>query len=146
MKLKALVVDDSRIMRTMVMRLLGESKLAEFEFVEAEDGADALRKFTANVPDIAFVDWNMPNMNGIDFVHKVRSNRETRHVPVVMVTSERTMGKMQDALDRAGASAYICKPFTVEELKQKLTKLIAAMPEKKEKPAGFFGKLMGDGA
>ncbi|MBI5878014.1 MAG: response regulator [Chloroflexi bacterium] len=144
MKLKALVVDDSRVMRTMVMRMLGEAKLAEFEFIEAEDGVDALHKFSPESVDIAFVDWNMPNMSGIDFVRKVRANRNARHVPIVMVTSERTMGKMEDALDRAGASAYICKPFTAAELQAKLSKIITSMPEKKGKSGGFFGKMLGD--
>lgn len=144
MKLKALVVDDSRVMRTMVMRMLGEAKLADFEFIEAEDGADALSKFNPDHIDIAFVDWNMPNMSGIDFVRKVRANRNARHIPLIMVTSERTMGKMEDALDRAGANAYICKPFTAAELHAKLGKIISSMPEKKEKSGGFFGKMLGD--
>ena len=65
-----LVVDDSRIMRTLVMQSLTKTKLAEFTFVEAEDGADALAKFDPAKIDIVFADWNMLNMTGVEFVKK----------------------------------------------------------------------------
>ena len=144
MKLRALVVDDSRVMRSMVMKSLSSTNLAEFEFTEAEDGADALTKFDTSKVDIAFVDWNMPNMTGIDFVKKVRSMGNTGHIPMVMVTSEKTMGKIKEALETAGANAFICKPFTPEELGQKLKKVIDGMgADKKKSSGGFFSKLLG---
>ncbi|HLN26732.1 MAG TPA: response regulator [Gemmataceae bacterium] len=127
MQLKALVIDDSGVMRKMVMKSLTESKLAEFEFIEAEDGQVALDKLKANEIDIAFVDWNMPNMTGIDFVKEVRKLERTNDdpaIPLVMVTSEKTMGKIEAALDEAGADAFISKPFTVEELQRKLKKCV----------------------
>jgi len=124
MTLNALVVDDSGVMRKMIIEGLKNSKLAEFEFVEAEDGADALAKFDPAKIDIAFVDWNMPNMTGVDFVRKVRAIGDTEHIPMIMVTSEKTMGKMQEALDEAGADVFISKPFTAEELAFKLRKPI----------------------
>jgi two-component system chemotaxis response regulator CheY len=137
--LKTLVVDDSRIMRMMVMKGLREAALGEFDFVEAEDGAQALEKFNAGGIDIAFVDWNMPNMTGIDFVLAVRRAGH-EDVPLVMVTSERTMSKMEKALDEAGANAYICKPFTAEELRQKLEKVIEQAEERKSSAGqGLFG-------
>jgi len=114
-------------MRKMVMKSLTEAKLAEFEFIEAEDGRVALEKLKANSVDIAFVDWNMPNMTGVEFVAEVRSLEkkagEDYPIPMVMVTSEKTMGKIQTALDEAGADSFISKPFTVEELQQKLKKI-----------------------
>jgi two-component system, chemotaxis family, chemotaxis protein CheY len=125
MQLKALVIDDSGVMRKMVMKSLTESKLAEFEFIEAEDGQAALDKLKSSEIDIAFVDWNMPNMNGIDFVKEVRKQERfngSDPIPLVMVTSEKTMGKIQTALDEAGADAFISKPFTVEEIQFKLKK------------------------
>lgn len=144
-KLRALVVDDSRIMRTMVMTTLGKAGLADFEFTEAEDGVDALAKFDPKLIDIIFADWNMPNMSGYDFVRKIRINKKNDHIPVIMVTSEKTVGKMSDALSRAGANAYICKPFTVADLSNKLAKLVAGIPERTDKPSGggFFSKLVG---
>lgn len=123
MKLKTLVVDDSGVMRKMVMRSLMETKLTDFEFIEAEDGQVALEKMNSEEFDIAFVDWNMPNITGIDFVKMVRLQERKNgkdKIPLVMVTSEKTMGKMQEALDEADADGFISKPFTVEELQVKL--------------------------
>ena len=158
MKLKALVIDDSGIMRKMVMKSLNETKLAEFEFVEAEDGQVALDKMKDNEINIAFVDWNMPNMTGVDFVKEVRKQERIADedaIPLVMVTSEKTMGKVQEALDEAGADTFISKPFTVEELKFKLKKpiqkaeLIQVRKARRERQqqaqpqaaGGFFNKL-----
>ncbi|HEY3281974.1 MAG TPA: response regulator [Armatimonadota bacterium] len=148
MKLRALVLDDSRVMRNMVMQSLNKTNLGEFEFTEAEDGEDGIRKFDPETTDIVFVDWNMPNMNGIEFVRKVRRSGKTDHIPIIMVTSEKTMGKMEEALDRAGANAYITKPFTVDKLEKKLQKLVEGIAERRASPpaqkqGGFFSKLMG---
>jgi two-component system chemotaxis response regulator CheY len=152
MKLRALVIDDSKLMRSMVMQSVRQTGLADFEFTEAVDGADGLRKFNARTTDIVFVDWNMPNMSGIDFVRKVRRAGGPRRVPIVMVTSERTMGKIEAALDQAGADAFVTKPFTIDGLKRSIEKLVetakAATAEVEEKPAGgggFFSRLLSGG-
>lgn len=149
MKLRALVVDDSRIMRRMVMDAVSKTNVATFEFTEAEDGADALGKFDPSSIDIIFADWNMPKMSGIEFVHKVRTMRNTENIAILMVTSEKTMGKMEIALDKAGADDYVCKPFTVEEMQRKVARVMtkiqarAQQPLEDKKPAGgFFSKLM----
>lgn len=162
MKMKALVVDDSGVMRKMVMKSLTDSKLAEFEFVEAVDGVDALAKFDPKEIAIAFVDWNMPNMTGIDFVREVRARLRAQDddadIPMVMVTSEKTMGKIEEALDEAGADAFISKPFTVDELSRKLKKVVEKaqreqlrrqreermqQEQPQQKTGGLFGKLFG---
>jgi len=140
MPLKALVVDDSKVMRMMVMSGLRKTGLAEFEFVEAEDGVQALEKLKEPGVGIAFVDWNMPNMTGLDFVKEVRKQPEFKTLPLVMVTSEKTMGKMEQALNEAGADAYICKPFTPEEMQQKLDKIIARATAATS-GGGFLGRL-----
>ncbi|NIA31143.1 MAG: response regulator [Actinobacteria bacterium] len=142
MKLKTLVIDDSRIMRRMVMRSLDETSLAEFEFNEAEDGRDGLEKFSAKNTDIVFVDINMPNMNGIEFVRKVRAMRKTDHIPLIMITSEKSLGKIEDALDGAGANAYICKPFKVDELKNKISKLVSKCGTANKRSSGFFSRML----
>lgn len=143
MKLRALVIDDSRVMRNMIMEALRRSELAEFEFIEAGDGAEALTKFDPKLVDIAFVDWNMPKMSGIDFVREVRSKQQASHIPLIMVTSEKTMGKVEIALNEAGANAYISKPFTVKELQYKLGKVISGMASNDKKSSGFFSKIVG---
>jgi two-component system chemotaxis response regulator CheY len=146
--LRALVIDDSRVMRNMVMNALRQARLATFEFTEAVDGADALAKFSPAAVDICFVDWNMPNMTGVEFVKKARSSGAAFHVPMVMVTSEQTVAKIEEALNQAGADGYICKPFTPEDMRVKLEKVIdkvlrikasAAPPDAKS--GGFFSNL-----
>lgn len=149
-KLKALVIDDSRVMRNMVMDSLRKTNLGEFEFVEAGDGAEALTKFQTDTPDIVFADWNMPKMTGIEFVRRVRASKSNDHIPIVMITSEKTMGKVEEAIDRAGANAYITKPFTVVELEKKLSRIINGIAEHRNKAAakssgGFFSRLLGGG-
>ncbi len=128
MAVKALVVDDSSIMRKMVMRTLARSNLAEFDFLEAKDGVAALEVFQQNPIDVVFVDWNMPRMTGIEFVRAVR-NIEKKHTPVVMITPEGTEDRISEAKDSARVDSYITKPFSPEDfsvgLKQLFSKLVA---------------------
>jgi two-component system chemotaxis response regulator CheY len=146
MDLTALVIDDSRVMRSMVMQALQKARLASFTFVEAQDGADALTKFDPKTIDICFVDWNMPNMTGVEFIKKARSTGGAFEVPMVMVTSERAINKIEEALNAAGADAYICKPFTPEDMQVKLQKVVNKIQHRKEPAAqaggtGFFSDL-----
>ena len=138
MDVRALVVDDSGIMRKMVMRSLKETELAEFTFVEAEDGVDALQKFDPDEIDMVFADWNMPNMTGIELVRMIRETCED--IPIVMITTESTMAKVEEALDSAGADGYVVKPFTPDVLTKKLTPLFERMAAGGDSK-GFFGKL-----
>lgn len=141
MDINALVVDDSGIMRKLVMRSLMETQLAQFIFTEAKDGQDAVNQFDPDKFDIVFADWNMPNMTGIEMVKHIRANF-TKHVPIVMITTEGTMGKIEEALDQCGADGYIVKPFTTDVMKQKLTPLFDKISEAKSaKNSGFFNKL-----
>jgi two-component system chemotaxis response regulator CheY len=137
MDIHALVVDDSAIMRKMVMRSLRETQLAEFEFTEAGDGVEALEKFNGDKMNIIFVDWNMPNMNGLDFARKVRETQK-RHIPIIMVTTESTMAKVEEALDHAGVDSFIVKPFTVEVLQKKLAPIFQVNEAQGD---GFFGQI-----
>ncbi len=133
--LKALVIDDSRVMRNMVMNALRQSRLATFEFTEACD---------PNTIDICFVDWNMPNMTGVEFIRQARARGNAFKVPMVMVTSEQTMAKIEEALSQAGADAFICKPFTPDDMRVKLEKTIHKVTVAKTEPAeqeGFFSRL-----
>lgn len=140
MDINALVVDDSGIMRKLVMRSLRQSNLADFVFTEAEDGLVALNKFDPKTMDMIFVDWNMPNMSGIDLVRKIRETQQ-QHIPIVMITTEGTMGKVEEALDSAGVDGYVVKPFTVEVLTSKLTPLFEKLAAARQNSKGFFEKL-----
>lgn len=152
--LRALVVDDSRVMRNMVMKSLQGANLADFEFTEAGSGAEAMDVFDADKHEIIFVDWNMPGMNGIEFAKQLRSMSWASHIPVVMITSESGEGKQQDAFDMARITCYITKPFTVAELHAKIEPIIEKLRKKHEEQGksaqtpsannqgGFFSKLL----
>lgn len=116
-KTKALVVDDSKIMRSAVKRALNQLMLAEFEFVEAKDGEDALEKFNEEPIEIMFVDWNMPNMTGVEFSQVVREQGNSQ-IPIIMVTAEKSLGKVDKALNEGGANEYITKPFTADKMRK----------------------------
>ncbi len=114
---RALVVDDARTVRLILRRILEE---AGYEAVEAENGRDALAWLASGQSaDLVFVDWEMPEMNGISFVKKVRENPAYRHVRLVMVTKETRLCNVKEALD-AGANEYIMKPFTRDVVRDKL--------------------------
>lgn len=126
MPVKALVVDDSSIMRKMVMRTLARSNLAEFDFIEAKDGIAALEKFQQNAVDVVFVDWNMPRMTGIEFVKAIRTI-EGKHTPVVMITTEGTDDRISEAKKSARVDYYITKPFSPEDFSVGLKQLFAEL-------------------
>jgi two-component system chemotaxis response regulator CheY len=112
-------------------------------FVEAGDGAEGVSKFDPQLIDLVFIDWNMPRMTGIEFARKIRKMKSADQIPLIMITSEKTMDKVEVALNEAGVNAYISKPFTVKELQYKLTKVLESRNQPAKKPSGFFSKLMG---
>ncbi len=140
MEITAMVIDDSAIMRKMVMRSLTDSGVATFTYIEAVDGQDALDKFDGDKVEMIFVDWNMPNMNGLEFVKKVRETCP-HHIPVIMVTTESTMGKVEEAMDQGGVDTFICKPFTTDVLKSKLKPLFEKLEDDGKSGEMFFGSL-----
>ena len=116
----ALVIDDSRAMRMILRRVLTASG---FEVVEAADGQQALDVVAAGpLPDLATIDWNMPVMNGLEFVVAVRAHRAYRAMTLMMVTTESEHGQIVRAL-AAGAHEYVLKPFTNEAITEKLSLL-----------------------
>lgn len=118
--LRALVVDDSRVMRSMLRRSLEKHG---FDVVEAENGRDALERLTLiRIPDLALVDWNMPEMTGIELVAELRRDPNYDAMLVMMVTTETEPEQVQRAMD-AGANEYVMKPFSKEVLDDKLALL-----------------------
>jgi len=115
---KALVVDDSRAMRRILARNMQE---AGFEVCEAANGHDALAQLRSSAGEISLilVDWNMPEMNGLEFVKQVRADPSFAGTRLMMVTTETEMERMVAALE-AGADEYVMKPFTKEILFDKL--------------------------
>jgi len=115
-----LLVDDSRAMRSMLKRMVSGLGL---ESVEAENGRAALEKIDQiGKPKFALVDWNMPEMNGLEFVKAIRSRPDMKGLALVMVTSEAEMERVAEALE-AGADEYMMKPFSTDDLAEKLRAL-----------------------
>jgi two-component system chemotaxis response regulator CheY len=114
---RALIVDDSRAMRTILGRIL---RGLGFEVVEAGDGSEALLRLEeTGGADLALVDWNMPGMNGIDLVRAVRRRAAYDAMRLMMVTTENELESVARALEE-GADEYVMKPFTREIIAQKL--------------------------
>ncbi|WP_370290459.1 response regulator [Nocardioides sp.] len=115
--MRALIIDDSRAMRSILRKIVTQ---LGFETDEAGDGQEALDKMRAGlVPDLCLVDWNMPVMDGYTFITSVRDNPEWRDVTLMMVTTESEQRQIVRAL-AAGAHEYVIKPFTPEAIVQKL--------------------------
>jgi two-component system chemotaxis response regulator CheY len=113
---RILIVDDSRSMRLILKRMLAE--MGHEEVAEAEDGAVALTRLEEFKPEVALVDWNMPVMNGLEFVSTMREKRDYDKVKVMMVTSESSPRLVYEAL-KAGADEYAMKPITRDVIEEK---------------------------
>lgn len=115
-----LVIDDSRTLRRMLGEMLRD---LGFTVSEASDGVEGLEYLEkSELPDVALVDWNMPRMNGLEFVQAVRANERYASMPLMMVTTETEIEQMTAALE-AGANEYVMKPFDQEIIADKLALL-----------------------
>ena len=117
--MKILLVDDSRTMRTIQKKIL--EPLGQVEFAEAADGLEALAAIGASDGgfQLILIDWNMPNMDGITLVARIRAN--DKKTPLIMVTTESEKSRILEAL-KAGVNNYAFKPFTPESLLEKVKK------------------------
>ena len=115
--MKALVIDDSRAMRSILSHILRQ---LSFDVSEAGNGREGLEQLERLSPiDLALVDWNMPEMNGIDFVRAVRADARYNDLRLIMVTTETETSQVLVALE-AGANEYVMKPFTRDIIQQKI--------------------------
>jgi two-component system, chemotaxis family, chemotaxis protein CheY len=120
--MKVLVVDDSSTMRRIIANTL--KQLGQETLVEAGDGLEALAQLQNEAGiELILTDWNMPNMNGLDFLKKAKASPAHASIPVVMVTTEAEKGNVILAL-KSGAKNYIVKPFTAEVLREKLKSVL----------------------
>lgn len=116
-----MIIDDSAVFRKVVSMNL---KHAGYEIIEAVDGADALNKLNTEKPNLIVCDVNMPNMDGLTFVTKVRADENYRFIPIIMLTTESQEEKKRKGME-AGAKAWLVKPFSPEQLLSAVAKLIS---------------------
>jgi two-component system chemotaxis response regulator CheY len=118
--MKILLVDDSRTIRNIQKNVLAE--IGYTDVIEAGDGVEALSRIAAEKPELMLVDWNMPNMDGITMVRKVRETDKT--TPIIMCTTEAEKSRVVEAI-KAGVNNYVVKPFTGETLSEKINQTMA---------------------
>jgi two-component system chemotaxis response regulator CheY len=110
-----LVVDDSRVIRKVARRIIEDMG---FDVAEAGDGVEALSWCRASMPDVVLLDWNMPGMNGIEFLRQLREERGGDKPKVVFCTVENDLARIREALE-SGAAEYIMKPFDSDIVQSK---------------------------
>lgn len=122
--MKILIVDDSAVMRRTIT---GVVKDAGYTPIEAENGAEAMTMLRKHGPMVSLIilDWNMPVMSGYEALIKIKSTSEYKHIPVLMATSDGIQDDVVKAI-KAGANAYLIKPFTPETLSKQITECLDA--------------------
>lgn len=119
--LKVLIIDDFATMRKIERNILGQLGIRNVD--EADDGTTALPKIQQNQYDVILLDWNMPQMSGLEVLKAVRSDPNTKNIPIIMVTAEALKDNIVAAA-QAGVSDYVVKPFTAAVLEEKLQKVL----------------------
>ncbi len=121
LNIKILVVDDFATMRRIIKGTLRQ--IGFTNIIEADDGDVALERLKDNKVGLILADWNMPNMTGFDLLKAVRSDESLNAIPFIMVTAEGQKDNVVEAV-KAGVSNYLIKPFTPEDLKEKIEKAL----------------------
>jgi two-component system chemotaxis response regulator CheY len=125
--IRALIVDDSSVMRKIVDRSLRQAGVNLSQVFEAGDGGEALSVLEENQVDLILCDINMPVMDGLEFIKRLSTMENAKAIPVVMVTTEGGEAHVVEALS-CGARGYIRKPFTAEQLKELVIPILAGKP------------------
>jgi two-component system chemotaxis response regulator CheY len=118
-----LIVDDSTAIRKILQRVLNQTEIPLGSVFEAGDGLEALAVLREKPVSLIFSDINMPNMDGLQFLAQLRANESWKTIPVVMITTEGSQARVLEAID-LGASGYVRKPFTPDQIKDKLVGLL----------------------
>jgi two-component system, chemotaxis family, chemotaxis protein CheY len=118
-----LVVDDSAAIRKILQRVLRQTGMAIKTIHEAGDGQEALEILKVHSPALVLTDINMPKMDGLQFLAAVKSSDRWRAIPVVMITTEGGEAKVGEAV-KLGAAGYVRKPFTADQIKEKLAGIL----------------------
>ena len=124
-EIQALIVDDSSVMRKIVERALRQAGLDPLVVHEAGSGTEGLEQLKAKKVDLILSDINMPSMDGLEFLRQIRAQDLAPGIPVVMITTESSEEHVKQAI-LAGAQGYIRKPFTAEQVKERVLPLLNA--------------------
>ena len=124
-EIRALIVDDSSVMRKIVERSLRQAGLDPLVVFEAGSGTDGLELLKTQQVDLILSDINMPSMDGLEFLRQIRAQNLAPDVPVVMITTESSEEHVKQAI-LSGAQGYIRKPFTAEQVKERVLPLLNA--------------------
>jgi two-component system chemotaxis response regulator CheY len=119
MDLNVLIVDDSAAIRKILVRVLAQTNLPIKEVHEASDGSEALKILEANEVSLVLSDINMPNIDGIELLTRIKATAKWKDLAVVMITTEGSQAKVLEAV-QLGAKGYVRKPFTAEQIKEKV--------------------------
>jgi two-component system chemotaxis response regulator CheY len=122
--IRALIVDDSSVMRKIVERSLRQAGIDLTQILEAGNGAEALAVLQANPVDLILCDINMPVMDGLEFVKQLAEVANAKDVPVIMITTEGSESHVVQALS-CGARGYIRKPFTPDQVREQVLPVLA---------------------
>ncbi|MBK7931484.1 MAG: response regulator [Bryobacterales bacterium] len=123
MAVDVLIVDDSAAIRKILQRVLLQAEVPLGKVHEAGDGVEALAKLSQEKVGLILSDINMPNMDGLELLGKLKTTDGLKDVPVVMITTEGGQAKVLEAVN-LGAAGYVRKPFTAEQIKEKLVGII----------------------
>ncbi len=123
MAIDVLIVDDSAAIRKILQRVLAQTDVPLGKILEAGDGLEAIEQLKGNRVNLVLSDINMPNMDGIQLLGEMRANAAWKSIPVVMITTEGSQQKVLEAVD-LGAAGYVRKPFTADQIKEKIIGLI----------------------
>lgn len=121
--MRILIVDDFATMRTIAKNLLVDAGYTNL--IEAGSGPEALTRLAAETVDLVILDWNMPDMSGLEVAQAIRVDEALEGLPILMVTAEARRDQIITAID-AGVDDYMLKPFTAETLSAKIDKVLAA--------------------
>jgi two-component system chemotaxis response regulator CheY len=124
-EIRTLIVDDSTVMRKIVERSLRQAGLDPMVVYEAGSGTEGLDLLRVKQVDLILSDINMPSMDGLEFLRQLRAQNLAPGVPVVMITTESSEEHVKQAI-LAGAQGYIRKPFTAEQVKERVLPLLNA--------------------
>lgn len=119
MPVDLLIVDDSVAVRKVLQRLLRQAELPVDQIIEAGDGQEALAALTGRKVHLVLTDINMPNMNGLEFLRRLKSDSNLCGIPVIVISTEGGKSTVMEAVE-LGAAAFIRKPFTTEQIREKL--------------------------